>query len=195
MESLLSMKKLPLKKLRDLYEAGLSLRQIGTMYKVDGTTVRYQFKKNNIPRRTIGEAQIGKRGHYWRGGFRINSRGYWIRHMPNHPNANCQGYVHEHRLVMEKHLGRLLLPTEVVHHKNEIRTDNKLENLELFATKGAHQQYHKLLHERWALRHTKCKNCHSTNFAHHAHGFCLKCRPQRNCATIAEIKEPTNEKN
>ncbi|MGI5245073.1 HNH endonuclease signature motif containing protein [Dactylosporangium sp. CA-139066] len=63
----------------------------------------------------------------------ITPRGYVAIWMPNHPMAQKTGYLLEHRLVMAEHLGRILLPDEVVHHKNEIKTDNRIENLELLA--------------------------------------------------------------
>ncbi|MEW5956635.1 MAG: HNH endonuclease signature motif containing protein [Chloroflexota bacterium] len=74
----------------------------------------------------------------WRGG-RVKKYGYiYVKVYPNHPfyksMANSMGYIAEHRLVMAEHLGRPLESTEVVHHKNGIKTDNRIENLELFVS-------------------------------------------------------------
>ena len=64
---------------------------------------------------------------------RLTTRGYVEVWKPDHPMAQKSGYMMEHRLVMAEYLGRMLDPSEVVHHKNEVKTDNRLENLELLA--------------------------------------------------------------
>jgi len=84
----------------------------------------------------------GQNNHFWKGGRSIHKSGYVLVYCPNHPYVTHGCYVFEHRLVMEKHLGRILLPTEVVHHINGIRDDNRIENLMLFSTTGLHTTHH-----------------------------------------------------
>ncbi len=84
-------------------------------------------------------AHKGKRSFNWKGGRLKDKFGYIQVYKPEHPNAKLgKGYVHEHRLVMSEHLGRPLESYEFVHHRNAIKDDNRLENLELM-TKKVHR--------------------------------------------------------
>jgi hypothetical protein len=80
--------------------------------------------------------RIGARGPKsprWKGGRRVSSDGYVVLQQPHHPNANKAGSVFEHVVVMSSHIGRPLRAGETVHHRNGIRSDNRIENLELWA--------------------------------------------------------------
>lgn len=75
--------------------------------------------------------------------YRIISKGdYNYAYVPNHPNATENGYVLEHRIVMENKINRLLTNIEVVHHKDENKKNNLPDNLELKASKGIHSREH-----------------------------------------------------
>lgn len=67
------------------------------------------------------------------GGKSWGSDGYIYIYDPTHPNATkSSGVIAEHRLIMSKHLGRPLKNGENVHHVNGQKTDNRIENLELW---------------------------------------------------------------
>lgn len=71
----------------------------------------------------------------------ISKGDYKYALVPEHPNATKNGYVLMHRAVMENYLGRYLEPWEEVHHIDENRHNNCIENLELTIS-GEHQRYH-----------------------------------------------------
>jgi hypothetical protein len=58
--------------------------------------------------------------------------------------AADSGYVREHRRLMEEWIGRPLSSEECVHHRNDVRDDNRLENLWLFPDNASHKAWHRL---------------------------------------------------
>ena len=75
-------------------------------------------------------------------GNKIKINGYIHIKKHNHPSADSNNYIPEHRLVMEKNIGRYLTKKEIVHHINEIRDDNRIENLLLLPNRSAHGKLH-----------------------------------------------------
>lgn len=96
-------------------------------------------------RKCLYAGKTGEKGSNWHGGRTREEEGYIrIKLGPDdffRPMANGSRYILEHRLVMAKHLRRCLQPWEVVHHKNGVKDDNRLENLEL-STAHAHIKDH-----------------------------------------------------
>lgn len=86
----------------------------------------------------------GEKGANWRGGMKKH-KGYNKVYKPDHPFCDSQGYVLEHRLVMENHIGRYMTQKEEVHHIDRNKQNNKIENLMLFENHARHTQYEKTI--------------------------------------------------
>lgn len=81
---------------------------------------------------------------------RIGSGEYKMIYIPNHPFATKSGHVREHRLVMEKHLGRYLTKEEIVHHLDENTLNNVISNLQVMNKKDHDRMNTPLnVHKRW----------------------------------------------
>ncbi len=133
---------------RAMAEAGATLDSIGAAVGTTKNRVRQYLTKHGIERpdwrnpppgsHSMSRRVEGELNSQWNGGRTIDKDGYVLLWMAGHPEANRHGQVREHRIVMAQTLGRPLLPTEVVDHMNSVTSDNRPENLRLFASNGEH---------------------------------------------------------
>jgi hypothetical protein len=101
----------------------------------------------------------GADANNWKGGRFIDRLGYVHVVLPEHPRVHKNGYVFEHILVLEKVLGRPILPTEACHHIDGNRANNAPGNLMLFKTHGMHTAFHARLRAFDVSGHWDWRKC------------------------------------
>jgi transposase len=144
------------KELITLYQKGIGVEQLARHFGISNRRVSKVLKENGIPLRygfrglhseqsknKMSESRKGPKNHNWNGGISRRWAGHIAIKSPTHPFADQQGYVLKHRLVMEKHLGRYLKPTEVVHHIDGNPANNRFSNLMIFPSNAAHSAFHR----------------------------------------------------
>ena len=118
-----------------------------------------EYKKERmIGRKNHQYGLTGEKNSSWKGGKHINSYGYYLIYIPEHPFCNSDGYVFEHRLIAEQYLlneensieingKKYLKPEYEVHHIDENRLNNDVSNL-MVVTRKQHQKIHYELNPR-----------------------------------------------
>lgn len=124
-------KQIDVRKAERMLDSGVSLKKVAETFNMSQPTARKQLQAAGIET---------DRNHK---GFIKTWNGYIKLKKPAHPRADKKGYVYEHHLVMESHIGRYLTKQEIVHHINEVKNDNRIENLQLMTGSD-----HKKLHSR-----------------------------------------------
>lgn len=146
---------------RKCYAAWLSENNSGENHHMYGK----KHRPESIAKMTEKVRAAAKRGpqnRAWKGG-RYMSRGYVMVALSTLPpdeqalfepmaNRSSNRAIPEHRLVMARQLGRPLTPSEAVHHKNGIKDDNRLENLEITGHDDHKKEHQAVLREMKRLR-------------------------------------------
>ena len=136
--------------IREILERqGIPIRSLN-FYKIRERNPRFGKKLSEEHKARIAggaKKRMGENNGSWKGGIRISKHrtGRKIRIIlcPKHPSADSNGYVSEHRLVMEKLLRRNLLKEEVIHHIDGNPLNNDPDNLMLFPNNQVHLAYHR----------------------------------------------------
>jgi hypothetical protein len=103
---------------------------------------------------------LGDKHHNWKGGINMSNNGYLYIYQRSNKRSDKKGYMPVHIFVAEIILGRPLNAEEIIHHINEIKTDNNPNNLYLFESATEHRRYHML------LRYGRCTRIDKSNLFH-----------------------------
>jgi hypothetical protein len=106
-------------------------------------TANYAYERKRLEMALKKGQFVGKENPNWKGGRLIASNGYVLVRLPDHPLADVRGYVYEHRVVAEQTIGRPLLPTEQVHHKDGNKQNNHPDNLQVMPSQFHHRVMHR----------------------------------------------------
>ena len=116
-------------------------------------------KHTDSSRKKIGLSNKGRlskeKNPHWKGGNYLTHFGYrrvWVGDIA----GAYKGYMLEHRLVMQEFLGRPLQSHEVVHHINDDKTDNRIENL-MIVSRSAHMKIHYPPNSKFGINKAKNK--------------------------------------
>lgn len=127
----------------------ISQIKIAKEFNVSLAIIKKYLDRYNIPTRNHKDSNkvsnSGEKNHKWNGGIYCLTSGYTRIYVTVHPSLNAPGYIYEHRNVVEEHLGRYLEKDEHVHHLNGIKSDNRLENLQVMSN-SEHQKIHAKTH-------------------------------------------------
>ena len=124
------------------YEELGSLQKVADYFGVSKKLILNYMKRFDIQRNQRKPKQEKpKKIDTFHKGYTISWNGYKMIYLPIHPHCDGKGYIREHILVMEKYLGRYLTEDEIVHHIDENKLNNDINNLKLM-TKYEHKCYH-----------------------------------------------------
>jgi len=123
------------------------LKQFLDKYNMSNITAHIRLRKLKVSK----NSRKGSNNAYWKGGKYINKNGYVM------VLIGIKQYKAEHILVMEKLIGRKLLPDEIVHHKDEsfeARSNNDPSNLVL-TDRSNHAAHHGIKNKYWGINISK----------------------------------------
>ena len=121
--------RLPDTEIAERYLGGETTAELSAAFSVSRPTIAKSLARSGVQMRPAKQRPgilAGDANPAWKGGCRQRADGYWLVQTPD-------GERLEHRVVMERKLGRHLRDDEIVHHVDEDKSNNDPENLEVMS--------------------------------------------------------------